>query len=225
MNRRSDRWNAGLILVLAAMFGLVAASSPAGRGMAQDKAGAKKSDGKKSAADAEKEKALANPYPNDLGPDTLDAETLKSYPADIQEGYKLLRGSDKKRNCQSCHTSARPLNSRFVEPEGKNEAERKDNIAKLKKSNPEMFEDMTVWQIEWDQWQRYVKRMMSKPGCSVSKDDGMKIWRFLVYDSSKRKLGANAEKWKAHRKKLIEEFKQKYPKRYEELAGSKPIDL
>lgn len=172
---------------------------------------------KKSAADVEKEKALASPYPNDLGPDKLDDATLKSYPADIQEGYKLLLGSGAKKNCQSCHSSARPLNSRFLELPGKDQAEREAAIAKLKASNPEVFKDKAVWQAEWNAWNRYVKRMMAKPGCNIDVAAGKKIWEFLVYDGSKRKVGANAEKWRAHRKKLVADFKAKYPKRYEEL--------
>ena len=38
-----------------------------------------------------------------------------------------------------------------------------------------------------DEWSRYVKRMMYKPGSNISGDDGKKIYDFLVYDSSVRK--------------------------------------
>jgi len=38
-----------------------------------------------------------------------------------------------------------------------------------------------------DEWSRYVKRMMHKPGSGISADDGKKIYDFLVYDSSVRK--------------------------------------
>lgn len=161
----------------------------------------------KSAAELEKEKALKSPYPNDLGPDKLDAETLKSLPADKKAGYDLLLV-----RCAQCHTPSRPLNSRFVEPEGKDAA-----VAALKKSNPELFKDGKVWQIEATVWNRYVKRMMNKPGCKISGAEGKKIWEFLVYDSSHRKIGANAQKWAAHRNKLLADFKAKYPDRYKEL--------
>jgi mono/diheme cytochrome c family protein len=60
---------------------------------------------------SEKEKALASPYPNDFGPGELPADVLKSYPANVQEGYKLLLAK-----CAQCHQANRPLNSRFVEP-------------------------------------------------------------------------------------------------------------
>jgi hypothetical protein len=38
-----------------------------------------------------------------------------------------------------------------------------------------------------DEWSRYIKRMMHKPGSGISNSDGKKIYEFLVYDSSIRK--------------------------------------
>ncbi len=38
-----------------------------------------------------------------------------------------------------------------------------------------------------DEWSRYIKRMMHKPGSGISAGDGKKIYDFLVYDSSVRK--------------------------------------
>ena len=38
-----------------------------------------------------------------------------------------------------------------------------------------------------DEWSRYIKRMMYKPGSNISAADGKKIYEFLVYDSSIRK--------------------------------------
>jgi hypothetical protein len=38
-----------------------------------------------------------------------------------------------------------------------------------------------------DEWSRYVKRMMHKPGSGISAADGKKIYEFLTYDSSVRK--------------------------------------
>ena len=72
-----------------------------------------------------------------------------------------------------------------------------------------------------EEWERYVKRMMNKPGCTVGKDDGKKIWAFLAHDSRARKTGANKAAWKAHREKLLSDFKAKYAKRYEELYAEK----
>jgi hypothetical protein len=38
-----------------------------------------------------------------------------------------------------------------------------------------------------DEWSRYIKRMMYKPGSNINAGDGKKIYEFLVYDSSIRK--------------------------------------
>jgi hypothetical protein len=38
-----------------------------------------------------------------------------------------------------------------------------------------------------DEWSRYVKRMMHKPGSMISPTDAKKIYAFLVYDASVRK--------------------------------------
>ena len=38
-----------------------------------------------------------------------------------------------------------------------------------------------------DEWSRYIKRMMYKPGSNISAAEGKKIYEFLVYDSSIRK--------------------------------------
>jgi hypothetical protein len=38
-----------------------------------------------------------------------------------------------------------------------------------------------------DEWSRYIKRMMHKPGSGIGASDGKKIYDFLVYDSSIRK--------------------------------------
>ncbi len=38
-----------------------------------------------------------------------------------------------------------------------------------------------------EEWSRYIKRMMHKPGSGISAGDGKKIYDVLVYDSSVRK--------------------------------------
>jgi hypothetical protein len=38
-----------------------------------------------------------------------------------------------------------------------------------------------------EEWSRYIKRMMHKPGSGISGRDGRQIYEFLVYDSSVRK--------------------------------------
>ena len=159
-----------------------------------------------SSAEAEKEKALKNPYPNDLGPDKID---VSKYNPEQQEGYKLML--DK---CAKCHTPSRPLNSQFVDL-------KVEDIAAMKKSNPEMFKDKLVWQIETGIWQRYVKRMMAKPGCNIADAEGKKIFKFLLEDSKRRKTGTAAATWSTHRKKLLADFKTKYPDHYKKLFETK----
>jgi cytochrome c5 len=45
-----------------------------------------------------------------------------------------------------------------------------------------------------DEWSRYIKRMMYKPGSNISAAEGKKIYDFLVYDSSIRKKAMVDEK-------------------------------
>src|SRR5262250_3315174 len=45
-----------------------------------------------------------------------------------------------------------------------------------------------------EEWSRYIKRMMHKPGSGINAGDGKKIFDFLVYDSSVRKKAMVDEK-------------------------------
>ena len=45
-----------------------------------------------------------------------------------------------------------------------------------------------------DEWSRYVKRMMRKPGSGISTSEAKSIYEFLVYDSSVRKKALVDEK-------------------------------
>ena len=45
-----------------------------------------------------------------------------------------------------------------------------------------------------DEWSRYVKRMMRKPGSGINSAEAKQIYEFLVYDSSVRKKAALDEK-------------------------------
>jgi hypothetical protein len=159
--------------------------------------------------EAQKATALANPYANDSGPASID---VSSYPPEIQDTYKnifLVR-------CQRCHQASRPLNSQFLEPYGTKE-QKEAKLAEWKTKYPDIFKDKLVWQPEAHIWERYVKRMMAKPGCNIQPAEGKKIWQFLTYDSEHRKTGANAEKWAEQRRKLLADFKAAHPARYKEL--------
>jgi hypothetical protein len=45
-----------------------------------------------------------------------------------------------------------------------------------------------------EEWSRYIKRMMNKPGSGIGGGEGKKIYEFLVYDSSVRKKAMVDEK-------------------------------
>ncbi len=69
------------------------------------------------------------------------------------------------------------------------------------------------------EWERYVKRMMHKPGSGINSADGKKIFEFLVYDSSIRKkdllddkLAKATPEEKAAAEKKIQEVRDKYDK-------------
>lgn len=160
-------------------------------------------------SDKEKSEAL---FANDLGPAEVD---VSIYPADMVKRYKLML-----KKCSRCHGPSRILNSPFLELKLDKE-KGIDEIAEFKKSEPEIFQDKHVWQIEDNIWQRYVKRMMTKRGSMISKEEGKEIWKFLAYDSKIRKTGENAKKWAEQRRKLLDEFKKLKPERHEELYGKR----
>jgi hypothetical protein len=41
--------------------------------------------------------------------------------------------------------------------------------------------------MKWDDWERYVKRMLHKPNSGISDNQGKEIFEFLVYDQINRK--------------------------------------
>jgi len=70
-----------------------------------------------------------------------------------------------------------------------------------------------------EEWSRYIKRMMHKPGSGISAADGKKIYEFLVYDSSARKKAMLDEKLakltpqeKTEAEAKIKEVRDKYDK-------------
>lgn len=50
-----------------------------------------------------------DPHLEDLGPDQIPYETLKTYSEQMQANYVLFA-----KRCSKCHTPARPLNARFA---------------------------------------------------------------------------------------------------------------
>jgi cytochrome c5 len=64
-----------------------------------------------------------------------------------------------------------------------------------------------------EEWSRYIKRMMRKPGSGISTGDGKKIFDFLAYDSSVRK------------KKMLDEKLAKAPAEEKKAAEDKIKEL
>ena len=70
-----------------------------------------------------------------------------------------------------------------------------------------------------EEWSRYIKRMMHKPGSGISAGEGKKIYEFLVYDSSVRKKSMVTDKLakatpddKTSNESKIKELHDKYDK-------------
>jgi len=70
-----------------------------------------------------------------------------------------------------------------------------------------------------EEWSRYIKRMMRKPGSGISAGDGKKIYDFVVYDASIRKKALVDEKLakatpeeKTAAEAKIKEVRDKYDK-------------
>ena len=69
-------------------------------------------------------------------------------------------------------------------------------------------------------WAKYVTEMWRKTGSGISHRDMQQILAFLAYDSKVRKLDHRAE-FEAHRRRLLEAFKQQEPAAYEELYAGR----
>lgn len=72
-------------------------------------------------------------------------------------------------------------------------------------------------------WSRYVTRMWRKTGSGISHQDAKQILGFLVYDSKVRKFDHRAE-FEAHRRRLLDAFRQKDPQAYRNLYAGHEDD-
>ena len=159
------------------------------------------SDEKKETGDASLTK-VSDLYPNDMGPAEID---VSAYPKEHQKAYRTFTFK-----CAACHTIARPINSQFLELT-------EEEMAKARKDDAEIFLDKNITMPDALIWNRYVKRMMSKAGCPVKKEDGRPIWEFLVYDSKVRKTGENGKEFRKMRANLLSDFKKNHPDGYSKL--------
>ncbi len=65
-----------------------------------------------------------------------------------------------------------------------------------------------------DEWKKEIERIRTRmPCCSkcpfLSLANARALWRFMVYDSARRKTGPNAAAWQALRSKLVERFNRR----------------
>lgn len=149
-------------------------------------------------------------YPEDLGPDAID---VSLYPEEHRKAYEevflpvfLTLGGP-----------ARAINSPIVEL---------DPLLELaqEQSHPGLFSDARVAEATRDGWKRRVEEIRIRPPCCgacpvLSLKDARRLWRFLVYDSLRRKTGPAAPAWIRHRRVLLERFKTEHPERYRLLYG------
>lgn len=62
-----------------------------------------------------------------------------------------------------------------------------------------------------EEWNRYVNKMMRKPGSGISPQEAKEVFRFLVHDSKVRKL-SDPKAWEKHIQGLLDTFQEKYGK-------------
>lgn len=140
--------------------------------------------------------------PEDLGPAAID---VSGYPAEYQATYRdiFLRVYSLRRG-----GPAREINSPLLELDPRGEAA-------LRREQPELFAAPGLIAVGRHAWRDEVMKIKSTPCCSacprLSMDEAKALWRFLAYDSIRRKTGANAQAWAAHRRTLLEEFAKRRP--------------
>ena len=143
-------------------------------------------------------KALRPELPEDLGPAAID---VSAYPPEQQDVYKKiflpayaeLRGGP-----------ARALNSPLIEIDAAGEAAER-------RAHPAIAADPSLALYTRGGWRGEVLRIKNRPPCCgacprLTRADAEKLWKFLAYDSLRRKTGAAAEGWAAQRRELIRRF-------------------
>lgn len=132
--------------------------------------------------------------PEDLGPSEID---VSSYPEEYRRIYRevLLPLAP------FAGGAARIINAPILELDPLLEqAERR--------RHPELFADSGVAEVSRDGWRRYVTSLKNRPPCCgacpvLSTRSARELWRFLVYDSIRRKTGDQAPAWARHRRELL----------------------
>lgn len=138
--------------------------------------------------------------PADLGATSVD---VSGYPAEHQRTYREQFVT----KCNLCHSTARSLAAPLLEID---EAER----AALEAGHPGALADPEVLRAGSDVWKKYLHRMWKRPPCCdacpvFTKSEITAIWKFLVYDSKRRKTGPALAGWIAYRRGLIAEYQRR----------------
>lgn len=135
--------------------------------------------------------------PADLGATSID---VSDYPAEYQRVYRESFMT----KCNVCHTTARALAAPLLEvgPD--------DVTAELRAAAA----DPDVLTVGSDAWKKYIHRMWKRPPCCdlcpvFTKAEITAIWKFLVYDSLRRKTGSALPRWVAYRRGLIDEYRSR----------------
>jgi hypothetical protein len=80
--------------------------------------------------------------------------------------------------------------------------------AGLRREHPELFKEPGLVEIAPDAWKKEVTRIKNRPPCcgacpQLTMAQARALWRFLAYDSLRRKTGPNAAAWAESRKQLL----------------------
>lgn len=143
-------------------------------------------------------------FPEDLGPEKIN---ISQYPPQYRKTYYEVF----LKVYGFLGTQARVINSPLVEMDPQlEETERR--------LHPALFADPLIAIPTRNGWKREVEKIRRRPPCCgacpvLSRQDAMRLWEFLVYDSIIRKTGPHASGWIRHRQKLLRQFEKTHPDR------------
>ncbi len=139
----------------------------------------------------------------DLGTTSID---VSDYPVEHQRAYREQFVP----KCNICHSTARALAAPLVELAPA-------ELRAFEAGRPGQAADPEVLRAGTDVWKKYLHRMWKRPPCCdvcpvFTREDITAIWKFLVYDSRRRKTGPGLAGWVAYRRGLIAEYRRREAK-------------
>ena len=140
--------------------------------------------------------------PEDLGPAEID---VSDYPEEYRNTYQKIFLPAFKRWGSAAHV----LNSPIIEMD--EATERTERAA-----HPQLFADSRIALPSRDGWKKYMQGLLNKPACcgacpTLTLEQARAVRSFLVYDSLRRKTGANTDAWIRHRRELVDRFETMQP--------------